>query len=248
MEEERQLLKIQGEVESGTILNAVKYIGTSVLGFIFEKYLMLVNSFLSSIQQQLTELMPEGSPVMDKYKQAQLMRQAINEVFADPVFKAQIETFGENIKETLEPFLREMNELLEREGDNLATSAFKITSRASRNAMAGVLEGVEGALTLFPGVGTAIDLLNILQGVLDSVSIVSVEFFKNMSKFMETFLKIFGETSGPIVDTIKSVDDLFNKIKTIQSQVNSKIADVSKKVEQIPRGGKRTVKKRKSIL
>uniref|UniRef100_A0A6C0BVH8 Uncharacterized protein n=1 Tax=viral metagenome TaxID=1070528 RepID=A0A6C0BVH8_9ZZZZ len=240
MEEERQL------DNGGIIMDSIKYVGTSVFSFIFEQYLTLVNTFLSSIQKQLAELVPEGSPVMNKYKQAQLMRQAINEVFADPVFKAQIETFGANIKATIAPFLREMNELLEREGDNLAGSAFKITNRVARNAMAGVLEGVEGALTLFPGVGTVIDLLNVLQGVLDSVSVVSVEFFKNMSKFMEAFLKIFGETSGPIVDTIKSVDELFNKIKSIQSQVNSKIADVSKIVEQIPRGGKRTFKKRKA--
>ena len=123
----------------------------------------------------------------------------------------------------------------------------------ARNAVAGVMEGVEGALTLFPGVGTVIDLLNVLQGFIDSASVVSTEFFKNMSKVMEAFLKVYGETSGPIVDTIKSVEELFNNVKTIQERVNTKIADVSSKMDQIqniginrigtvavPRGGKKT--------
>jgi hypothetical protein len=228
--------QIQGQLDgtiSGTIMDTAKYVGTSIFSFIFEQYLNIVNSFLTTVQRQLAELVPEGSPAINRYKQAQLISQAINEVFNDPVFKAQIQTFGENIKATIEPFLREINELLEREGENLAGSAFKITNRVARNAMAGVLEGVEGALTLFPGVGTVIDLLNVLQGVLDSASVVSVEFFKNMSKFMEAFLNIFGETSGPIVNTIKSVDELFNSVKTMQDRVNAKIADVSSKVEQI---------------
>lgn len=251
---------------SGTIMDAAKYVGTSVFSFIFEQYLNIVNSFLLTVQKQLSELVPEGSPVMDRYKQAQLISQAINEVFNDPVFKAQFQTFGENIKATIQPFLREINELFKREGENLAGSAFKITNRVARNAMAGVLEGVEGALTLFPGVGTVIDLLNVLQGALDSASVVSVEFFKNMSKFMQAFLNIFGETSGPIVNTIKSVDELFNSIKTMQDRVNAKISDVSNKVEQIQnissnatnivsdtlqediqrpiRGGKKTIKRR----
>lgn len=228
--------QIQGQLEgtiSGTMIDAAKYVGTSIFSFIFEQYLTIVNSFLTSVQKQLSELVPEGSTAMDKYKQAELTRQAINEIFNDPVFKVQVQTFGENIKATIEPFLLEMNELLAREGDNLAGSAFKITNRVARNAMAGVLEGVEGALTLFPGVGTVIDLLNVLQGVLDSASVVSVEFFKNMSKFMEAFLKIFGETSGPIVNTIKSVDELFNSVKTIQDRVNERIADISSKTAQL---------------
>jgi hypothetical protein len=67
---------------------------------------------------------------------------------------------------------------------------------------------------------------------------------------MEAFLKVYGETSGPIVDTIKSVEELFNNVKTIQERVNTKIADVSSKMDQIQnigladvaarRGGKKT--------
>ena len=245
--------QIEGQLENtitGKILDVAKYVGTSIFGFVFEQYLNIVNSFLSSVQTQLAELVPEGSPAMDRYRQAQLISQAINEVFNDPVFKAQIETFTSNIKATITPFLQEINELLERESENLAGSAFKITNRVARNAVAGVMEGVEGALTLFPGVGTVIDLLNVLQGFIDSASVVSTEFFKNMSKVMEAFLKVYGETSGPIVDTIKSVEELFNNVKTIQERVNTKIADVSSKMDQIQnigavavaarRGGKKT--------
>lgn len=251
METERQT-QIEGQLDgtiSGTIMDAAKYVGTSIFSFVFEQYLNILNSFLSTVQAQLAELVPEGSPVMDRYKQAQLISTAINEVFNDPVFKAQIQTFGDNIKASIQPFLTEINDLLEREGENLAGSAFKITNRVARNAMAGVLEGVEGALTLFPGVGTVLDLLNVLQGLLDSVSVVSVEFFSNMSKVMKAFLNVFGETSGPIVNTIKSVNELFDSVKTIQDRVNTKIAYVNNKVSNIKsqiRGGKKTIK-RKSI-
>lgn len=256
--------QIDGQLDgtiSGTILDTAKYVGTSIFSFIFEKYLDIVNSFLSKVQTQVSEMLPAGSPVMDRYKQSQLITQAINEAFNDPVFKAQIQTFKQNIKETIEPFLVEINQLLEREGDNLAGSAFKITNRVARNAMAGVLEGVEGALTLFPGVGTVIDLLNVLQGVLDSASVVSVEFFKNMSKFMEAFLKVFGETSGPVVRTIQSIDELFKSIQQIQERVNTQIADVKsitgvknitgvKSITDVKSitpssGGKKTIKRRK---
>jgi hypothetical protein len=242
--------QIQGQLDgtiSGTIIDTAKSAGKSIFSFIFEKYLDIVVHFLTALHTQLAELVPKGSPTMDRYKEAQIISQAINEIFNDPVFKAQIQTFGKNIKETIEPFLREINELLEREGDNLEGSAFKITNRVARNAMAGVLEGVEGALTLFPGVGTAIDLLNVLQGVLDSASVVSVEFFKNMSKFMEAFLNIFGETSGPIVNTIKSVNELFKSIKTIQERLNGKMAYVGQLQnitnKQIRGGKKRTIKR-----
>lgn len=256
-------IQIEGQLDgtiSGTILDTAKYVGTSIFSFIFEKYLDIVNSFLSKIQAQIKELLPAGSPVMDRYTQSQLITQAINEAFNDPVFKAQIQTFGENIKAAIEPFLVEINQLLEREGDNLAGSAFKITNRVARNAMAGVLEGVEGALTLFPGVGTVLDLLNVLQGVLDSASVVSVEFFKNMSKFMEAFLNVFGETSGPVVRTIQSIDELFKTIQQMQERINTQIDNVKSMANvkgmtnvknMVPStGGKKTIKRRKkkSIL
>lgn len=250
----------QKSLDSNSITNkltdAVTYVGTSVFSFIFEQYLNLVNSFLNSVQKQLTELLPPNSPTMDKYQQSQLVQQAINEVFNDPVFKAQVETFGKNIKETITPFLREMNDLLEREGDSIAASAFKISNRVARNAVAGVLEGVEGALTLFPGVGTVLDTLNILQGVLDSVTVVSVEFFDNMTKVMSAFLRVYGETSGPIVDTIKSVEELFNNIKSIQQRVNQKIDVIQKGLDTVKKTGvakqgggkKKSNKKRKHTI
>ena len=225
--DEKQI-EIDGQLDgtiSGTILDTAKYVGTSIFSFIFEKYLDIVNSFLSKVQAQVSELLPAGSPVMDRYKQSQLITQAINEAFNDPVFKAQIQAFGQNIKEAIEPFLVEINQLL-----------------------------VEGALTLFPGVGTVIDLLNVLQGVLDSASVVSVEFFKNMSKFMEAFLNVFGETSGPVVRTIQSIDELFKSIQQIQERVNTQIANVKSMTDvksvTPSAGGKKTIKrrKRKSIL
>lgn len=218
---------IDSNTISGKVIDVMKYIGTSVFSFVFEQYLSIVNTFLTRIQEQLKELVPEGSPAMDRYRQSQLISAAINEVFKDPVFKAQLDTFTANIRLIIEPFLREMNELLAKEGNSLADSAFKITNRVARNAMAGVLEGVEGALTLFPGVGTVIDLLNVLQGFIDSASVISVEFFSNMSKVMQAFLRVYGETAGPIVDTVKSVEELFNNIKAIQQRVNQKVEAVT---------------------
>lgn len=233
--------------QNNIIADTVKYIGTSVFTFVFDQYLNIVNTFLTSVQQQLAELVPPGSPAMSRFQQAQFIKRAIDEVFKDPVFRAQVETFGRNIKETITPFLREMSELLEREGDHIASSAFKIGNRVARNAMAGVLEGVEGALTLFPGVGTVIDALNVLQGVLDSASVVSVEFFTNMSKVMNAFLRVYGETSGPIVDTIKSADELFNSVKSIQDRVNNQM-EVMKGVGVAapPQGGRKRNTRRKS--
>ena len=50
MEEKRQL-----DNDGGIIMDSIKYVGTSVFSFIFEQYLTLVNTFLSSIQKQLAE-------------------------------------------------------------------------------------------------------------------------------------------------------------------------------------------------
>lgn len=250
---EKQTQNLNENTISNTIINTFKYAGTSVFTFIFEQYLNVLNSFLSSVQNQLTEILPKNSPVMDKYKQALLVQNAINEVFNDPIFKAQIQAFSDNLKNTIQPFLTEMNDLLKREGDNLADSAFKIGNRVARNTVAGVLEGVEGALTLFPGVGTIIDTLNVLQGFIDSASVLSVEFLSNMSKVMSAFLKVYGETSGPIVDTIKSIEELFNSIKNIQERVNQKIDAINSSVNQIQNikgpnigGRKNTLKKLKT--
>jgi hypothetical protein len=248
--EDRQL-QIESTEEiggvAGTLVDGAKYLGTQVFSFFFKQYLNIVVSFLSSVQSQLAQLIPPGSETMDKYEQARLMSAAINEVFNDPVFKAQIATFSDNIKAIIQPFLTEMNELMAREGDALASSAFKITNRVSRNAIAGVLEGVEGALTLFPGVGTVIDLLNVLQGFFDSASVISTEFFSNMTKVTSAFLKVYGETSGPIVDTIKSAEETINSLQEIFGKIQN-IQNVGKQL-QVTRGGKKkkkTIRKRKN--
>lgn len=244
----QELQVIQNDT-GGTIMNITKHVGTSIFSFVFEQYLNVVNSFLSSVQSQLSQLIPADSGAMDKYKQAQIMTAAINEIFNDPVFKAQITAFATNIKATIEPFLKEINDLMEREGDALSKSAFKITSRVSRNAVAGVLEGAEGALTIFPGVGTVIDLLNVLQGIFDSTSVITTEFLKNMTKVMSAFLNVYGETSGPIVDTVKSVDELFQNIKSIQDRVNSRVQQMQNigKLTAV-RGGrkKKTIRKKRT--
>lgn len=224
-----------------TLSNGVKYIGTSIFTFVFDKYLGIVNSFLSAVYNQLGELIPENSSSMSRYEQAKIMSKMIDDAFKDPVFQAQLNAFMSNIKQVIVPFLEEMDDLFAKEGDNLANSAFKIANRVSRNAVNGVFDGVESGLGAIPVVGSAIDLLKILQAVLDSASVVSVEFFKNMTMFMDKLLNTFGETSGPAINTIAAVRDIFESIKKMQDRLNGQMKG-GKKRKTI----KRRYKKRKA--
>lgn len=237
---------------SGTIMDITKHVGTSIFSFVFEQYLNIINYFLSSVHTQLAQIVPEESAAMDKYKQAQIMTAAINEIFNREDFKAQITAFATNIKATIEPFLKEINDLMAREGDALAISIRRIGENVTRDTINGMLDVAYGTLSSIPGIGTTIDLLGVIQAVVNSTSVITTEFLNNMTKVMSAFLNVYGETSGPIVDTIKSVEELFQTIKGMQDMVNSRVQEmqnVGKQLQLTARGGrkKKTIRKRGKV-
>jgi hypothetical protein len=236
------------QVIENNIVTLVKSAASSVVTVFINKYLDLVVYFLSSLQQQLSQMIPTDSATIDKYKQAQIMTAAINEIFNDPVFKAQINTFMEQIKKILEPFLNEINLLVAREGDALAVSVKRIGETVTKDAINGVVNAAYGALSSIPGIGTTIDLLAVLQAVVNSTSVIGTEFLNNMTKVMSSILNYYGNTSGTFIDTIRTLKELFDYFGQIQDRVNSRVQQMQNLGKLTARGGrkKKTIRKRRS--
>lgn len=224
MNKETQL--ISQEEKPGFIISAVKYIGSNVFGFLFEQYINVMHSILSAAQTQMLSLVPEDSQIMDKYQQAQLMNEAINAAFQDPRVQESLKAFQQNIKDVIQPFLAELNELFEKEGETLEKSAVKVADKIARNSVNMAYNSALAAVESVPGVGTIMSLLSVLQGAVDTVSTVSSEGMKAYTLFMKAFLKVVGETSGPIVDTVENANKLFNGITDVRNELAENLAKI----------------------
>jgi len=224
MNKETQLGLKQESEKPDFLFSAVKYIGSNVFGFLFEQYINVVHSLLSAAQTQMLSLVPEDSPTMDKYQQAELMNAAINAAFEDPRVQESLKAFQQNIKDVIQPFLAELTELFEKEGETLEKSAVKVVDKIAHNSVNMAYNSALAAVETVPGIGTIMSLLTVLQGAVDSVSTLSSEGMKAYTMFMKSFLRVVGETSGPIVDTVENARQLLEGVKTVRNELAENLA------------------------
>lgn len=192
-------------------------------------FFKLVNLFLNKINDSLQSIIPD--PALGNVKQrSQILLNNINNILENPEFQAEIRSLSNNIINILRPLLLELNDLLENEGDVLAQSGYRVGRRVFRNLTDGVMDGVEAGISIYPVVGTLLDLLNVIQGVIDSASVIGVEFMLSWTKFMEAFLKVFGDTAGPLVDAIKTIQKILDMIRNMQSEASQFKSNITNKI------------------
>ena len=224
MNKEPQMGLKQESEKPGFLFSAVKYIGSNVFGFLFDQYINVVHSLLTVAQTQMLSLVPEDSPTMDKYQQAELMNVAINAAFQDPRVQESLKAFQQNIKDVIQPFLAELTELFEKEGETLEKSAVKVVDKIAHNSVNMAYNSALAAVETVPGIGTIMSLLTVLQGAVDSVSTLSSEGMKAYTMFMKAFLRVVGETSGPIVDTVDNANKLFKGVTDVRNELAENLA------------------------
>jgi len=207
----------------GFIISAVKYIGSNIFAFLFDQYINVVHSILTTAQTQMLSLVPEDSPTMDKYQQAQLMNQAVNAAFQDPRVQETLKAFQQNIKDVIQPFLAELTELFEKEGETLEKSAVNVVDKLTRNSVNMAYNSALAAVESVPGIGTIMSLLTVLQGLIDTVSTVGSEGMRAYSMFMKAFLRVVGETSGPIVETVDNANKLFKSVTDVKNELSENL-------------------------
>ena len=226
MNKETQLgLKKESE-KPGFLFGAVKYIGTTVFGFLFEQYINVIHSLLTVAQTQMLSLVPEDSLTIDKYEQAELMNAAINAAFQDPRVQESLKAFQQNIKDVIQPFLTELTELFEKEGETLEKSAVKVVDKIAHNSVNMAYNSALAAVETVPGIGTIMSLLTVLQGAVDTVSTLSSEGMKAYTLFMKSFLRVVGETAGPIHDTVENANKLFKGVTDVRNELSEKLAKI----------------------
>jgi len=225
------------EEKPGFIISAVKYIGSNVFGFLFEQYINVMHSILSAAQTQMLSLVPKDSPIMDKYQQAELMNEAINAAFQDPRVQESLKAFQQNIKDVIQPFLAELTELFEKEGETLEKSAVKVVDTVVRNSVNIGYESLVGVLNTLPGVGTVMSLLKVIQGIIDNGSIITTEGMKAYTMFMQAFLRVVGETSGPMATTVRNANGLLQNATRVRNEL-------AENLEKIPRTYNTTLNKK----
>jgi hypothetical protein len=236
----------ESQEKPGFIISAVKYIGSNIFAFLFDQYINLVHSILTTAQTQMLSLLPEDSPILDKYQQAQLMNDAINKAFQDPRVQETLKAFQQNIKDIIQPFLAELTELFEKEGETLEKSAVNVVDRITRNSVNMAYNSALAAVESVPGIGTIMSLLTVLQGLVNTVSTVGSEGMRAYSMFMKAFLRVVGETSGPIVDTIDIANKVFNPQGPITNIIKDKIHQATKQPNLVGgRKKKKTIKRRR---
>jgi hypothetical protein len=226
MNKETQLGLKQESEKPGFLFSTVKYIGSNVFGFLFEQYINVIHSLLSAAQTQMLSLVPEDSPTMDKYQQAELMNAAINAAFEDPRVQESLKAFQQNIKDVIQPFLAELTELFEKEGETLEKSAVKVVDKIAHNSVNMAYNSALAAVETVPGIGTIMSLLTVLQGAVDTVSTLSSEGMKAYTMFMQSFLRVVGETAGPIHDTVKQANKLFKGVTDVRNELAENLAKI----------------------
>ena len=75
----------------------------------------------------------------------------------------------------------------------------------SAGAVAG---GLEGAMSAVPGVGTVLDLLQVVQGGLDAFGTLTVQSLKMVTSMITSFMILGGSTMGPLAKVIGNMKHL----------------------------------------
>ena len=125
---------------------------------------------------------------------------AIQENIRKPAFKAAwAQSVTEIFDILLTPILGQTVQLVEKEGINIIKAFAKIIRKGAFALTTAAAAGLESALSVVPGIGTALDLLTAIQALISTLTTLTVQSLKVMTRIVVAVLTLTGHTIDPLV-------------------------------------------------
>ena len=169
-------------------------------------YNKFMKPFLHDVTKRVTRL--------DKKKVSPSnVKRAFDKTLRSPKFKkAWYTTVSDIFNVLIKPILLNMVKLIEKEGMLIGGSIVKIIAKISRRAAGAVGDGIEGAMSAIPGVGSILDILNIGQAMFDSMATLSIESIKILTRLLVSIMSLGGSMVVPLAKTGKIIKKLIGSI------------------------------------
>ena len=125
---------------------------------------------------------------------------SIRENIRKPAFKAAwAQSVTEIFDILLTPILGQTVELVEKEGINIVKAFAKIIRKGAFALTTAAAAGLESALSVVPGIGTALDLLTTIQALISTLTTLTIQSLKIVTRIVVGVLTLTGHTIDPLV-------------------------------------------------
>jgi len=190
-----------------SLLNFALIIPEKSMNVVFSLYLKFMKPFLKDVKKRLKGL--SGRHSKRRRTHPTNVAMAINQTIKKPKFKkAWAKTVAEIFDVLFKPILVKSVQLLTKEGTMLAGAMAKIIGKMTLRSAGAVAGGLEGAMSAVPGVGTVLDMLQVVQGGLDAFGTLTVQSLKMATSMISLAMQLFGSTMGPLVKVIGNMKHL----------------------------------------
>ena len=126
---------------------------------------------------------------------------AMERTIKKPKFKAAwAKSVAEIFDILLIPIIPKLLNLIEVEGLNIIKAFAKILGKGAYTIGQTIATSLEAAMSVVPGVGSALDILTIAQGLLNAFATLTMESLKIITKIIITVLSVAGLTIDPLLE------------------------------------------------
>lgn len=138
---------------------------------------------------------------------------AIQENIRKPAFKAAwAQSVTEIFDILLTPILGQTVQLVEKEGINIIKAFAKIIRKGAFALTTAAAAGLESALSVVPGIGTALDLLTAIQALISTLTTLTVQSLKVMTRIVVAVLTLTGHTIDPLVKIAPTIRKIMHAL------------------------------------
>lgn len=194
-----------------SLLNFALIIPEKSINVVFSLYLKFMKPFLKDVKKRVKKL--SGKHSRRRKSHPTTVAMALNQTIKKPKFKrAWAKTVSQMFDVLFRPILAKSVQLLKKEGTMIAGAVAKIVGKITLRSAGAVAGGLEGAMSTVPGVGTVIDLLQVVQGGLDAFGTLTVQSLKMVTSMITSFMILGGGTVGPLAKVLGNVKHLMSTV------------------------------------
>lgn len=219
----------QGETDSQPkgILSASFGLTTEFIRFIYSvgmtETIKILNYFLSLLKSQLENLIPSEQDQKDAIETNASLLQAIETIVENPEFQQKWRDFSEKIAQLLKVLLTKVLDTTETEVKQIMEAFVDLAQKNTEALVNGVGMGIMEGICVLPPVAPFCELAVVVGTGSKLTGKTVLTALETTSKLSEAFSKILGDSAQPIVETIQSIQDFIQYVKTMKENVSNTV-------------------------
>lgn len=203
----------------GAFFDLILTSGKKAFELAIGELLYILNIFFKGVLGEMQGMTIGQKDAKTEYERSVSLLNAIRIVMQDPEFQAEIIKLTGLVETALKPALDMISNIIDKEGEVLGKSAYKLTNTLTRNVLGGLEDGLDGAVGAVPLLGPIWEAIKIITLVIQSGSEISIGFLTAFTTLANAYVEVIEEISTPVADVLKSAIRMFDLIKNARQNV-----------------------------